>query len=152
MKRQVCFFLVLLLLILSLAGCGRDDPSGKPGSTTTPKTAENSYQKLSGTVKDLAKGDWLILRYSYDGNQKDYSANPASLAFKDDTFQIEMPSLPLLIYHYEWTGDKTMTCSRNITGGSTETGSVDWSVENDRLLLRMVNDKGTNYEYILARK
>ena len=152
MKKHVCFFLVLLLLVLSLAGCGEGGTSGKPESTTTPKAAGDSYQKLSGTVKDLAKGDWLILRYTYDGNQKDYSANPASLSFEDDAFQIEMPNLPLLIYHYEWTGDKTMTYSRNIAGGSTETGTVDWSVETDRLVLRMVNDKGTNYEYILARK
>ena len=152
MKKRICFILFLLLLVLSLAGCGEGGTSGKPESTTTARPAGDSYQKLNGTVKDLAQGDWLILRYTYDGNQKDYSANPSSLSFKDDTFQIEMPNLPLLIYHYEWTGDKSMTYSRNIAGGSTETGTVGWSVENYRLVLRMINDKGTNYEYILARK
>ena len=154
MKKRMSLVLVLLLLLISIAGCtesGSSGTTGKPGSTTA-KAAGDTYQKLSGTVKDLAKGDWLILRYTYDDNQKDYSANPADLSFKDDTFQIDMPNLPLLIYHYEWTGDATMTYSRNISGGSTETGTVDWSIENDRLVLRMVNDENTNYEYILARK
>jgi hypothetical protein len=91
-ERQVCFFLVLLCLYFLSRVAGEMTPPENRIHDHT-QTAENSYQKLSGTVKDLAKGDWLILRYSYDGNQKDYSANPASLAFKDDTFQIEMPSL-----------------------------------------------------------
>jgi hypothetical protein len=157
--RMKATLLFLILILMLGTGCSPQGSTTAPAQTTSMKSsttakattaASTSGQALKGSVKELAAGEWKLMKYTYGSTTSDYAKNPGKFVFEATKMIITIPNLTTVTYQYEWTGADTMTVHRDVAGGGDEDGTGKLVVEGSSLVVTFKLEEKT-LQYTLAK-
>lgn len=124
MTKRFMALLLTMILIISLAGCGKDDTSGTTAGDATTKDSTTTDTKGDSTTKAdttaIDTSEHVVIKYMITGNKPTNDQNIA-LFEKINAILNEKVNAELEIYWIEWTDYLT---NYNLTLAAND-GSVD---------------------------